>query len=173
MRRFVVWVLVCLSACDRVVEVAPHKVPCVGLDAQWCLLVDGDFFYDDIEGFSFAWGESAELRVRVSPVIAPLQDGSSVRYRLLTERVRELQEPSERFSALLFDRGLVETRSDGGWSLSDGTALTFETPGLEEGFRQALEVTPPCLTLELGYPARQGGALQVFSMEPGSGAFGC
>lgn len=50
---------------DRVrdVVVGPAKVECQGVAPQWCLIVDGEFFYDDIDGFDHEAGYRYRLRI--------------------------------------------------------------------------------------------------------------
>jgi hypothetical protein len=71
-------------------EVAPARVPCVGVGPRECLQVRsaGDapwqLFYDHIEGFAFEPGYRYVLRVETHRVANPPADGSSRAYRLLS-----------------------------------------------------------------------------------------
>lgn len=69
--------------------VGPQLVDCVGVVPQQCLQVREDptgeyqFFYSNIEGFTFEPGYEYELLVRVEQVENPPADGSSLRYTLV------------------------------------------------------------------------------------------
>jgi len=86
-----------VSACGDVgpnvkvvtLEVAATRVPCHGFVATECIQVreppaaDWTYFYDPIEGFDYQPGFEYTIRVAVSPVLNPPQDGSSRTYRLV------------------------------------------------------------------------------------------
>ncbi len=77
-----------LGVNDKILEVAPTKVDCVGVAPMKCLLVresGGDWrnFYAPIEGFNFVEGSRYRLQVKVSQVANPPADGSSLRYQLV------------------------------------------------------------------------------------------
>lgn len=69
--------------------ILPETIECVGEAVQQCLQVaeseDGEhqFFYDNIEGFTFEEGTSYVIDVEVSDVENPPADGSSLSYRLV------------------------------------------------------------------------------------------
>ena len=44
--------------------VGPEKEDCEGVGPQECLVVDGELFYDEIEGFEFEEGKTQKIRVR-------------------------------------------------------------------------------------------------------------
>lgn len=44
--------------------VGPEKEDCEGVGPQECLVVDGELFYDEIEGFEFEEGKTQKVRVR-------------------------------------------------------------------------------------------------------------
>lgn len=73
----------------QVLEIAPQKIPCVGVAPQECLQVretgqtEWQNFYDPIEGFTFVTGFSYLLRVERTTVDNPPADGSSYSWRLL------------------------------------------------------------------------------------------
>ncbi len=77
------------------VVVGPHRVPCVGLVEQDCLVVDGELFYDSIEGFAFKEGITStiviERKERMEPIPA---DASSFSYHLI-EILKEHKEDIE------------------------------------------------------------------------------
>lgn len=70
-------------------DVASQRVPCTGLAPQECFRVrehpdtTWTLFYDAIEGFSFEPGFEYTIRVRVTRITNPPQDGSSAAYRLI------------------------------------------------------------------------------------------
>ncbi|MGY0216235.1 DUF4377 domain-containing protein [Endozoicomonadaceae bacterium StTr2] len=47
-----------------VVEVSPLKVDCHGMIPMKCLIVDGDYFYSDIQGFEFVEGHRYKLKIQ-------------------------------------------------------------------------------------------------------------
>ncbi len=77
-----------LNAGDKILEVAPTKVDCVGAFPMKCLQVrevggQWQTFYAPIEGFNFEEGSRYRLQVNVSHVANPPADGSSLRYQLV------------------------------------------------------------------------------------------
>ena len=48
------------------VKVGPQKVSCIGVVPQECLVVNDEFFYDEINGFNFESGFSYVLKIRKS-----------------------------------------------------------------------------------------------------------
>ena len=68
------------------VEVGPELVDCVGVGPMKCMVVDGNFFYDRIEGFEFEEGFEYRLRIEryeAYPGREPPQDASMYGYRLI------------------------------------------------------------------------------------------
>lgn len=71
--------------------VGPELADCTGAGPQTCMMVkdspDGEyqFFYSQIEGFTFVEGFEYELKVQVTPVENPPADGSSLSYTLVEE----------------------------------------------------------------------------------------
>ena len=69
------------------VTVGPERVECVGVAPMQCLVVDGEFFYDPIEGFEYE--EGFVYRIRMERYDAwpdleePPQDASAYGYRLI------------------------------------------------------------------------------------------
>lgn len=51
------------EAVTQLVTVGPTRVACEGVAPQTCLVVDGQLFYDTIEGFSHSEGSSYVLEV--------------------------------------------------------------------------------------------------------------
>ena len=72
-----------------VMDIAPQRVPCVGVAPMQCLSVRQHpdtawtLLYDGIEGFSFEPGYQYTIRVAVRTVHNPPADASSLAYRLL------------------------------------------------------------------------------------------
>ena len=69
------------------VVVGPERVECVGVAPMKCLVVDGEWFYDEIEGFEHQ--EGYEYRLRMEQYDAwpdreePPQDAGRYGYRLI------------------------------------------------------------------------------------------
>ena len=69
------------------VVVAPERVECVGVAPMQCLVVDGEWFYDEIEGFEHE--EGYEYRLKIEQYDAwpdreePPQDAGRYGYRLI------------------------------------------------------------------------------------------
>ena len=80
----------------KVVTVGPTLAKCYGVGLQSCMVVDGEFFYDGIEGFEYEAGYNYRLRVgKYDPWGGrePPQDASRYAYRLL-EQVEKTPAPS-------------------------------------------------------------------------------
>ena len=52
-----------IETVEKRVSVGPNLADCVGLQPRTCLVVDGLFFYDYIEGFNHIEGCSSELDI--------------------------------------------------------------------------------------------------------------
>ena len=69
------------------VTVGPELVECVGVAPMQCLVVDGAFFYDSIEGFEYEEGYIYRIRIErydAWPDLEELpQDASAFSYRLV------------------------------------------------------------------------------------------
>ncbi len=80
-----------LSSCEKnqTLFIADHYVDCAGLVPQKCLLVkendtdDWILFKDTIEGFSYEEGYTYQLKVRITKVLHPQADASSLKYTLV------------------------------------------------------------------------------------------
>ncbi|MXX70425.1 MAG: DUF4377 domain-containing protein [Gemmatimonadetes bacterium] len=106
-RRFVLSVLptLALAGCGllgpdyletREVTVGPTLARCQGVGLQSCMVVDGEFFYDGIEGFTYEPGYDYRLRVgKYDPWGGgePPQDAGRYAYRLL-EQLEKTPAPS-------------------------------------------------------------------------------
>ena len=74
-------------------SVGPERVACVGAAPMECLVVDGELFYEEIEGFEFESGYRYRVEVERYerwPGREPPQDAGRYGYRLVRvlERVR-------------------------------------------------------------------------------------
>ena len=82
--------------CVMEVSVGPELEDCVGSAPMRCMVVDGDLFYDDIEGFEHEAGYRYRLRMERYdrwPGQAPPEDASKYGYRLIevVEKARAAQ----------------------------------------------------------------------------------
>ncbi len=72
----------------REVTVGPTLAKCYGVGQQSCMVVDGKFFYDGIEGFDFEAGYDYRLRIGIYDPWngkEPPQDAGRYAYRLLEQ----------------------------------------------------------------------------------------
>jgi len=51
---------------EMVLTIGPEKVDCIGVGPQKCLVVNGEMFYESIEGFNYKSGFEYEVRVKKS-----------------------------------------------------------------------------------------------------------
>lgn len=68
------------------VSVAPHRVKCQSMIPMNCLVIDGEYFYENIIGFTHEAGTTYQLEIERSPRAAPgeiIHDGSYYSYRLI------------------------------------------------------------------------------------------
>jgi hypothetical protein len=70
-------------------EVAPEKQECTGVGPRECLVVNGELFYEEIEGFDFEPGFSYILEVERTERQNVPADRSSYNYRLIEEVEKE------------------------------------------------------------------------------------
>ena len=80
----------------REVTVGPTLAKCYGVGLQSCMVVDGGFFYDGIEGFEYEAGYHYRLRIgKYDPWGGeePPQDAGRYAYRLL-EQLEKTPAPS-------------------------------------------------------------------------------
>ena len=74
---------------EKTLFIAPERKPCTGVGPMECLQVreaadrPWQYFYSEIEGFSYEPGFDYELRVREEKVANPPADGSSLRWTLV------------------------------------------------------------------------------------------
>ena len=68
------------------VTVAPYTLDCVGVGLMQCLVIDGELFYDHIDGFEFEPGYAYQLLIelvqRFTPDTVPA-DASLYQYKLI------------------------------------------------------------------------------------------
>lgn len=90
------------------ITVASQQGDCVGVAPMKCLLVkkdgqtDWEFFYNNIEGFSYEPGYEYVLEVKADKVENPAADQSSLKYTLVKEISKE-QKTSENLPAVEID----------------------------------------------------------------------
>jgi hypothetical protein len=86
-----------------------------GVGSWLCMMVDEgngmQFFYDGIDGFSFTWGTSYELTVKVEKVPDPPADGSSLHYTLVSIDKQNKVQEGTRFAIQVFDREFIKDQS--------------------------------------------------------------
>ena len=66
--------------------VGPSKVDCVGIFPQKCLVVNGEYFYNTIDGFNYEDGYEYELLVNIIQIYDEInapQDASIYKYELV------------------------------------------------------------------------------------------
>jgi heat shock protein HslJ len=74
---------------EKTLYIGPELADCVGVGPMQCMLVkenpddEYQFFYSEIEGFTFEPGYTYELRVRVEPVANAPADASNLKYTLI------------------------------------------------------------------------------------------
>ena len=81
---------------EREVTVGPTLAKCYGVGLQSCMIVDGDFFYDGIEGFDYEPGYDYRLLIgKYDPWDGgePPQDAGRYAYRML-EQLEKTPAPS-------------------------------------------------------------------------------
>ena len=79
---------------DLLVTVGSELEDCVAVDRMKCLVVNGELFFDTIEGFDYEEGFYYRLRIQredLYPGEDPPQDMSRYRYRLLEVLSKTMQ----------------------------------------------------------------------------------
>ena len=111
------------------------KGECYSFDLSLCLQTrneveaDWQYLYSPIEGFQYSWGHTYQIKVRITEVDNPLEDGSSFEYKLL-----EILEATPISSTELFDISasrsmtahLLTKRTDNLYSIYNEKDLTCE-----------------------------------------------
>lgn len=89
------------NSVSEIFKVGPQKEKCTGMMPMECLIVNGEFFYDTIEGFDFEKGYSYELEVEKTQYCDPgvfndcPQDVSIYNYKLIKVLKKEKAENQE------------------------------------------------------------------------------
>ncbi len=158
-------------ASGRVLEVTvgPSRKECYGPFRRMCLIVDGQFFYDEIEGFNHEPGYRYRLKIEEYDAFPgqkePPQDAGLYAYRLL-EIVSKSRAAGDERIAVVSPARITCPKSDQTCMLVDGTPFRGAIAGFEfeagfdylirfeeyeDGSRQLLEVidkTPAESTVE-------------------------
>ena len=119
-----------LAACDVLetgyvevleVTVGPTLAKCYGAGVQRCMVVDGKFFYDGIEGFEYEAGYDHRLRIGKHDPWGgdPPQDAGRYAYRLL-ERLGSTPAPSTPATLKVGPARVVCARTDDFCPVLDG-----------------------------------------------------
>ncbi|MDE2845854.1 MAG: DUF4377 domain-containing protein [Gemmatimonadota bacterium] len=98
----------------RVVTVGPTLAKCYGVGLRTCMVVDGGFFYEGIEGFEYETGYTYRLRIgKYDPWNGgePPQDASRYAYRLL-EQLEKNPAPSTAVTLTVGPARVICARSD-------------------------------------------------------------
>jgi hypothetical protein len=152
-------------------EVAPYKVPCQGEAKQLCLLVKEPgsdqrrFFYDEISGFSFQWGVTQTIELRVRDVANPPEDGSSKAYTLERVVERKRVPEGERFQLELTGDYIWGDRL-AGFTLLSSPRLVCATDALCVELDGLAGDSTRKVTLEFSYPSRGGQPLVAERLIP-------
>ena len=126
-----------------VVTVGPTLAKCYGVGLQSCMVVDGEFFYDGIEGFEYEAGCNYRLRVgKYDPWDGgePPQDASRYAYRLV-EQLEKTPAPSTPATLSIGPARVVCARSDDFCPVVDGAPYDDYINGFEyeAGYHYVLE----------------------------------
>ena len=129
----------------REVTVGPTLAKCYGVGLQSCMLVDGEFFYDGIEGFEYEPGYDYRLRIgKYDPWGGgePPQDAGRYAYRLL-EQLEKTPAPSTPATLSVGPARVICYRSDDFCMVVDGAPYDdmitrFE---YEAGYHYVLEAS--------------------------------
>ena len=127
----------------RVVTVGPTLAKCYGVGLRTCMVVDGGFFYDAIEGFEYETGYTYRLRIgKYDPWGGrePPQDASLYAYRLL-EQLEKTPAPSTAVTLTVGPARVLCTRSDDFCPVVNGVPYddTINDFEYEAGYHYVLE----------------------------------
>ena len=127
----------------RVVTVGPTLAKCYGVGEQSCMVVDGEFFYDGIEGFEYEAGYNYRLRIgKYDPWGGgePPQDAGRYAYRLL-EQLGKTPATSTHTTLAVGPARVVCARSDDFCLVVDGAPYDDLITGFdyEAGYHYILE----------------------------------
>ena len=127
----------------RVVTVGPTLAKCYGVGLRTCMVVDGGFFYEGIEGFEYETGYNYRLRIgKYDPWDGrePPQDASRYAYRLL-EQLEKNPAPSTAVTLTVGPARVVCARSDDFCPVVNGVPYddTINDFDYEAGYHYVLE----------------------------------
>ncbi len=127
----------------RVVTIGPTLARCYGVGEQSCMIVDGSFFYDAIEGFEYEAGYNYRLRIgKYDPWGGgePPQDAGRYAYRLL-EQLEKTPAPSTHATLTVGPARVVCAQSDDFCMVVDGVPYEDMITGFdyEAGYLYILE----------------------------------
>lgn len=127
----------------RVVTVGPTLAKCYGVGLRTCMVVDGGFFYDAIEGFEYETGYTYRLRIgKYDPWGGrePPQDAGLYAYRLL-EQLEKTPAPSTAVTLTVGPARVLCTRSDDFCPVVNGVPYddTINDFEYEAGYHYVLE----------------------------------
>ncbi|MEK6917488.1 MAG: DUF4377 domain-containing protein [Nanoarchaeota archaeon] len=80
---FIIILLFTTFPSTETITIGPNKVDCVGGVPMKCLIVNGERFYNSIDGFDYEEGYSYVLEVKITKIKNPPADASSSRYDLV------------------------------------------------------------------------------------------
>ncbi len=92
-------------------RVGSELVDCVGVAPQKCLMIDDEYFYDEIVGFTYEAGYEYVLRVRKDVIENPPADGSSFSYNLVeivSKEVSVLREELLEEDEVVLEENIIE-----------------------------------------------------------------
>lgn len=127
----------------RVVTVGPTLAKCYGVGLRTCMVVDGGFFYEAIEGFEYETGYNYRLRIgKYDPWGGgePPQDASRYAYRLL-EQLEKNPAPSTAVTLTVGPARVICFRSDDFCPVVNGVPYddTINDFDYEAGYHYVLE----------------------------------
>ncbi len=127
----------------RDVTVGPTLAKCYGVGLQSCMVIDGAFFYDGIEGFEYEAGYTYRLRIgKYDPWGGrePPQDAGQYAYRLV-EQLEKTTAPSTPATLSVGPARVVCARSDDFCPVVDGAPYDDYINGFEyeAGYHYVLE----------------------------------
>jgi hypothetical protein len=123
--------------------VGPTLAKCYGVGLQSCMVVNGEFFYDGIEGFEYEAGYDYRLRIgKYDPWGGrePPQDAGAYAYRLL-ELLQKAPAPSTPATLLVGPARVICARSDDFCPVVDGAPYNdlINSFDYEGGYHYVLE----------------------------------
>ena len=127
----------------RVVTVGPTLAKCYGVGLRTCMVVDGGFFYEGIEGFEYETGYTYRLRIgKYDPWGGnePPQDASRYAYRLI-EQLEKTPAPSTAVTLTVGPARVLCARTDDFCPVVNGTPYddTINDFDYEAGYHYVIE----------------------------------